>query len=89
MVFSQETTHIRWTQVLLKIENMSRSVMFQLEECRVELEEKLKLLTQSAKMIDQLKMQLEASNNDKKKLTKEKDDALRGTYVIWAVFMLL
>ena len=52
--------------------------MFQLEECRVELEEKLKLLTQSAKMIDQLKIQLEAAKNEKVKLVKDKEDALRG-----------
>ena len=52
---------------------------FQLEECRVELEEKLKLLTQSAKMIEQLKIQLTASESAKQKLTEERDNALRGT----------
>ena len=51
----------------------------QLEECRVELEEKLKLLTQSAKMIEQLKIQLTASESAKQKLTEERDNALRGT----------
>ena len=54
-------------------------IFIQLEECRVELEEKLKLLTQSAKMIEQLKIQLTTSEQAKQKLSEERDNALRGT----------
>ena len=42
------------------------------------MEEKLKLLTQSAKVIEQLKTQLDSAKNEKSKLVKEKDEALRG-----------
>ena len=46
------------------------------------MEEKLKLLTQSAKVIEQLKTQLDSAKNEKSKLVKEKDEALRGKKTI-------
>jgi len=55
----------------------SMKIKIERDECRAELEEKLKLLTQSAKVIEQLKTQLDSAKNEKSKLVKEKDEALR------------